>query len=140
VDETLPVAPYQVYDPERQQVLAHTYVIGWSRKASDGLVGKAKQDAETGSAAICQELAQGPAPAVAMVAEQRQAIRRLVEERSVHLITKAEISLLEQAEKQIAVKQGWDDFKFDSNEAMIKAIERQKASLECAVSSSERGD
>jgi len=137
VDGTAPVAPYQVYDPEHQHVLAHTYVIGWSRKASDGLVGKAKQDAEIGSTAICQALAQEPAPAVDTLVDRRQAIRRLVEERSVHLVTKTEITLLEQAEKQIAAKQGWDDFKFDSNEVMFKAIERQKTASGCGVPSSE---
>lgn len=130
VDETRsPVAPYQVYDPEHQQTLEHTYVVGWSRKASDGLVGKAKQDAETGSEAIYKELAHVPVSDVSVVEARRQAIRRLVEERSAYLVTKEAVALLEQAEKLVADEKGLDEFKFDTNEAMITAIERQKAQI-----------
>ncbi len=57
-------AAYQVYDPVHQKVLERTYVVGWSRKASDGLVGKAKQDAELGIEAVLHDLATVPAPAV----------------------------------------------------------------------------
>ena len=43
---------YQVYDPATEQRLTDTFVIGWSRQASDGLVGKAKQDGERGVAVV----------------------------------------------------------------------------------------
>ena len=36
---------YQVYDPETEKS-APMFVIGWSRQASDGVVGRAKQDGE----------------------------------------------------------------------------------------------
>src|SRR6266540_63623 len=55
-------AAYQVYDPVHHKVLDNTYVIGWSRKASEGLVGKAKQDAEIGVETVLQALATVPAP------------------------------------------------------------------------------
>ena len=41
-------AAYQPYDPEAKKVLEGIYVAGWSRNASVGLVGVAKQDAERG--------------------------------------------------------------------------------------------
>jgi ferredoxin/flavodoxin---NADP+ reductase len=122
-------AAYRVYDPVRQKVLAHTYVVGWSRKASDGLVGKAKQDAELGIETVLQDLAAVPAPDAAKVTERRQAIRRLVEERCTYPITKDEVALLEEAERQIAAQAQVEEYKFDSNAAMLEAINSRKASV-----------
>src|SRR5262249_20430408 len=116
------MAAYQVYDPVHQTILENTYVVGWSRKASDGLVGKAKQDAEIGAEAVLRALAHTPAPDAATVVERRQVIRRLVEERCAYLITQDEVALLEAAEQQRAMEAQLQDYKFDSNEAMIKAI------------------
>jgi hypothetical protein len=109
--------------------LEHTYVVGWSRKASDGLVGKAKQDAELGIETVLQDLAAVPIPEAAKVAERRQAIRRLVEERCTYPITKAEVTLLEEAERQRAAQAQVEEYKFDSNTAMLEAINSRKASV-----------
>ena len=122
-------AAYQVYDPGHQKVLEHIYVVGWSRKASEGLVGKAKQDAELGVEAVLQDLATMPAPDAAKVAEQRQAIRRLVEERCPYPITKDEVALLEEAERRIAAQAQVEEYKFDSNVAMLEAIHSHKAGV-----------
>jgi ferredoxin--NADP+ reductase len=124
-----PGAAYQVYDPVHQKALEHTYVVGWSRKASDGLVGKAKQDAEVGVEAVLQDLAAMPAPEAAEVAERRQAIRRLVEERCTYPITQDEIALLEEVERQRAAQAQVEEYKFDSNAAMLEAINSRKASV-----------
>jgi ferredoxin--NADP+ reductase len=120
-------AAYQVYDPVHQKILERTYVVGWSRKASDGLVGKAKQDAEIGSDAVLQDLATVPAPAASAVAERRQAIRRVVEERCTYPITQDEVALLEEAEQQAAARAQVEEYKFDSNAAMLAAIDSRKA-------------
>jgi ferredoxin--NADP+ reductase len=122
-------AAYQVYDPVHQQVLEHTYVVGWSRNASDGLVGKAKQDAELGVETVLQDLASIPAPDAATVAERRQAIRRLVEERCTYPITRDEVALLEEAEQQRAAQAKVEEYKFDSNAAMLEAINSRKAGV-----------
>ena len=103
--------------------------MGWSRKASDGLVGKAKQDAELGVEAVLQDLTAMPAPDAVEVAERRQAIRRLVEERCTYPITKDEVTLLEEAERQIAAQAQVEEYKFDSNIGMLKAIDSQKAGV-----------
>src|SRR5581483_10114176 len=39
---------YQVFDPQTGEVVTGAFVIGWSRLASDGLVGKARQDGQRG--------------------------------------------------------------------------------------------
>jgi hypothetical protein len=104
-------------------------VVGWSRKASDGLVGKAKQDAELGVDSVLQDLAAMPAPDAAEVAARRQAIRRLVEERCTYPITPDEVALLEEAERQRATQAQVEEYKFDSNVAMLEAINSRKASV-----------
>ncbi|MGH9939062.1 MAG: FAD-dependent oxidoreductase, partial [Blastocatellia bacterium] len=43
---------YQVFDPETGRVCEGLFVIGWSRQASDGVVGRAKQDGERGMAVV----------------------------------------------------------------------------------------
>jgi ferredoxin--NADP+ reductase len=120
---------YQVYDPVRQRILDNVYVIGWSRKASDGLVGKAKQDAETGVAAILRALASVPAPDPATVAQRRQAVRGLLTERCATLVGKEEVAILEAVERQVAAETGREEFKFDSNEAMLRAIAGHRTSV-----------
>ncbi len=41
-------AAYEVFNPETGKVLDGVFVVGWARKASEGLVGKARFDAERG--------------------------------------------------------------------------------------------
>jgi ferredoxin--NADP+ reductase len=115
-------AAYQVYDPVQQQVLPNTYVVGWSRKASDGLVGKAKQDAEIGATVVLKTLASQAAADTATVAERRQAIRSLVQEHCAYLVTQTEVALLEAAEQRMAQEAGVEEYKFDANETMLKVI------------------
>ncbi len=104
-------------------------MVGWSRKASDGLVGKAKQDAELGVETVLQDLAAMPAPDGVEVAERRQSILRLVEERCTYPITRDEVTLLEEAERQLAEQAQVEEYKFDSNAAMLEAINSRKASV-----------
>ncbi len=42
-----PGAAYEVWDPESKRPLTGVFVVGWSRRASDGVVGRARLDAET---------------------------------------------------------------------------------------------
>lgn len=126
---TQPDAAYHVYDPAQQTAVAHTYVVGWSRKASDGLVGKARQDAERGVERVLQDLATVPAPPVEVVAARRQAIQRLVQERCPDVVTAADVALLADAEQQMATQADLLDYKFDTNAAMLSAIHRQKAAI-----------
>jgi ferredoxin--NADP+ reductase len=120
-------AAYQVYDPVHQKVLDNIFVVGWARKASDGLVGKAKQDAELGTDTVLRALAATPGLNASAVAERRQTVRHLVQERCPYLITQDEVALLEEAEQHRAQEAHLPEYKFDSNEAMLKAINGQQA-------------
>jgi hypothetical protein len=52
-----------------------------------------------------------------------------VEERCTYPITKDEVTLLEEAERQIAAQAQVEEYKFDSNTGMLKAIDSQKAGV-----------
>ncbi|MGH9571574.1 MAG: FAD-dependent oxidoreductase, partial [Candidatus Angelobacter sp.] len=49
-------AAYELYDPHRGIVMEGMYAVGWARKASDGLVGIARHDAEVGALHVLKYL------------------------------------------------------------------------------------
>src|SRR5947209_17045659 len=56
-DQTDPKrAAYELFDPQSGKVLEGMYAVGWARKASDGLVGIARHDAEVGAVHVLEYL------------------------------------------------------------------------------------
>src|SRR5262249_41049984 len=51
---------YEVFDPQTGKVLDGIYVLGWARKASEGLVGIARHDGEVGAAHVLKFLESVP--------------------------------------------------------------------------------
>lgn len=114
---------YQVYDPESGQILRGTFVIGWSRKASDGLVGKAKQDGEKGIVAVNHYL-ESVAPGSAQNAEEKvTAFLETIRHRHVRCVTWEEIRKLEEIERKIAQERGLEFFKYETDAEMLRAID-----------------
>lgn len=93
------------------------FVGGWSRKASEGLVGYARRDGTNAARAVLQYLqAQAPGGASAeAVAERMKGLRKPV-------IYKDDLKRLEAAEAEEAKKRGLEFFKFASNEEMLQAM------------------
>jgi ferredoxin--NADP+ reductase len=93
------------------------FVGGWSRKASDGLVGYARKDGTNASKAVWQYLQTLPPiePNVNAVAEKVQGLDKPI-------VTKEDIKRLEAAETEEAKKRGLEEFKFDNNEDMLNAM------------------
>jgi ferredoxin--NADP+ reductase len=113
---------YQVYDLQAGARIADTFVIGWSRQASDGLVGKAKQDGERGVAVINRYLEKA-APGSAENAEGKlSALRQLLAERGVRTVNFADVQKLESVEKQEAASRGLEFYKFSANDEMLRVI------------------
>ena len=122
--EAAPEAPrYMVYDPEREEPLYGTFVIGWARVASDGLVGKARADAETGCEEIMAYLRGELGPALQETPTSIEAVNanlaRLFEERGVNAVDLEGIGRIEAAEASEASERGLPEFKFHSNAAML---------------------
>lgn len=93
------------------------FVGGWSRKASEGLVGYARRDGINASKAVLQYLQNKPPSnaSAEAVAEKMKALHKPV-------IMKDDIKRLEAVEAEEAKKRGLEEFKFASNEEMLQAM------------------
>ena len=93
------------------------FVAGWSRKASDGLVGYARKDGVNGAHALLSYLEGLP---------KISSVDGVVEAKLVSLskpIVTGDAALhLYQIEKEEAEKRGVDEFKFDDNDEMLAAL------------------
>lgn len=93
------------------------FVGGWSRTASNGLVGYARKDGINAAKAVLQYL-QSKTPAIVnaeAVAEKMKSLHKPV-------ITKDDIKRLEVVEAEEAKKRGLEEFKYASNEEMLQAM------------------
>jgi ferredoxin--NADP+ reductase len=116
-------ASYEVFDPRNGKLVEGTYVVGWARKASEGLVGIARHDAEVGAVHVLKYLESVPEKAAA----SPQEIFRRLENKNLQLVTKADLELLGRAEEKEALERGMPWFKFADDEVMLATIEEERA-------------
>ena len=114
---------YEVFDPENGKVLEGVFVVGWARKASEGLVGKARFDSERGIDHVLkyiEKAEKNPSqPTVEILNELRaKGLEPVTTEDVIHLI---------QIEATQAQSLGLQEFKFSTNEEMMRAIEAKVA-------------
>ena len=120
-------AQYQPYNPETKQALENIYVIGWSRNASVGLVGVAKQDAERGMKVVNQYLASKEGFEPQVVQQKIEAVLDKLEEKKVSFVTKADVAVLEAKEKEEAKKRNTWEYKYSSDDEMLEIIAAPRA-------------
>jgi ferredoxin/flavodoxin---NADP+ reductase len=123
----LNLAAYQPYDPETKEVLDGIFVAGWSRNASVGLVGVAKQDAERGMKVVNEYLAHKEGLSSGDMEAKIEALIDLVTKKGVTIVTKEDIELLESAEQEEARARKTWDFKYTSDDKMLEVIAARKA-------------
>jgi ferredoxin--NADP+ reductase len=116
------VAAYEVFDPTGGRVLDGHFVVGWARKASEGLVGKARYDAEQGCNFVLPYL-EGASQKATPTADR---IIRELSKRNLRVASAEEIHLLARAEQARAQATRRPVFKFASNDEMLKAIEEER--------------
>lgn len=116
-------AAYEVYDPQKGHVVAGSYVVGWARKASVGLVGVARFDAEQGAAHVNTYLETAPDGSGASVAD----IRSQFAQSGLETISKEELGFLARAEERQAQERGLPSFKFADDAKMLASIEEEKS-------------
>ena len=121
---TEPGANYEVFDPEQAKCMPGVYVVGWARKASEGLVGIARHDGETGAARVLQYLAELKAPPRSANPEE---IARFLERKGVEAVSKSDLALLGAVEEREAKARGLTYFKYSDDAGMLSAIEEEKA-------------
>lgn len=115
-------AQYQPYNPETKQALENIYVIGWSRNASVGLVGVAKQDAERGMRVVNEYLASKEGFEPQVVQQKIEAVLDKLEEKKVSFVTKEDIAVLDAKEKEEAKKRNTWEYKYSSDDEMLEVI------------------
>ena len=120
-------AAYQPYDPETKRVLDGIFVAGWSRNASVGLVGVAKQDAERGMKVVNEYLSSKEGLPSGEMEARIEALIEGLKKKGVSVVTKEDIELLESAEHEEARARKTWDFKYTSDEKMLEVIAARKA-------------
>ena len=108
---------YEAFDPKTNSSIPDVFVGGWSRQASEGLVGIARKDGINAAKAVEQFLQtiQPVTPNLKGIADKMKSLPGPV-------ITKDEIKKLETVEEAEAQKRGVEEFKFATNEEMLQAI------------------
>lgn len=117
-------AKYQVFDPQNAEPREGVFVIGWSRSASEGVVGKARLDGERGAAVVNRFLARRPPLSCREIYQVRIGpIYRRLREQKVPVVHKGLWRMLEKVEQEEARKRGLPEFKFGRNEEMLQVLE-----------------
>jgi ferredoxin/flavodoxin---NADP+ reductase len=117
-----PGGAYQVWDPVAQRPMDDVYVVGWARRASDGVVGRARLDAETGIKHVVSQLAlKAPRPGVE--AERVvAAVTDTLKARGVPAVPYTDVARIEVVERERAKQLGVEEFKFASNREMLEVL------------------
>jgi len=108
---------YEAFDPQTGQPIQGVFVGGWSRKASDGLVGYARKDGINAARAVWQSL-QTRQPDSGALEAVTQKVKRLPKP----VVSKDDIARLEAIEAAEAQTRGLEEFKFAANEEMLAAM------------------
>ena len=109
---------YEAYDRKAQKAIEGIFVAGWSREASKGLVGVARRDGTMAAHAILQYLDTMPAGADS----QLERFQERICVNGCFAITNEELAKLEAVEQMRAQHLGVEEFKFATNQEMLKAI------------------
>jgi ferredoxin/flavodoxin---NADP+ reductase len=115
-------AAYELFDPQGGKVLDGMYAVGWARKASDGLVGIARHDAEVGAVHVLKYLETARESNISVAQ-----VQSFLERKGLQVVSKADLECLARAEEKQAQKSGVAWFKFAEDNAMLAAIETEKA-------------
>lgn len=108
---------FEAFNPQTGKPIEGIFVGGWSRKASDGLVGYARKDGINAAKAVWGYL-QTMQPASSHLSSVAQKIKELRKP----VVTKEDIQRLEIVEAEEAQKRGLEEYKFSSNEEMLAVM------------------
>ncbi len=109
---------YELCDHASGCALEGTFVAGWSRKASTGLVGIARKDGINGAKVVTTYL-QTLQPMTSLPMDEiHQKLSRIPKP----LVTRGNLVRLEATETSEAISRGLEEYKFDTNEEMLDAV------------------
>lgn len=113
---------YQVWDPAAARPLEGVYVVGWARRASDGVVGRARLDAETGVKQILAAVAERPPRPAAEAERVIAGVADLLKTRGAAVVPYADVVKIEAAERARAEAAGVEEMKFATNREMLDVV------------------
>jgi ferredoxin--NADP+ reductase len=115
---------YEVYDPDAEAPMAGVFVAGWARQASTGQVGLARKDGRLCAEAVLQYIADvAEAGDIGQRPRPTEALRVRLEALDKPVVTKEDWQRLEEIEAREAERRGLETFKFETNEAMLHALD-----------------
>ncbi len=117
---------YMVYDPVTEEPMWGVFVVGWARKASDGLVGKARADAVQGCDEILSylkgEFPEGPSRDRSIEELLKELEERFLS-RELRVVDYDEIAALTRMEEVEAQRLGVPEFKFGSQAEILRQLD-----------------
>jgi ferredoxin--NADP+ reductase len=119
-----PAAAYQVWDPETGQPLAGTFVVGWARRASDGVVGRARLDAETGIKHVLAWLQSRPKRSAADASLVVASLRDALAKAGAAPVAFEDVQRIEAEERARAAEARVEEMKFKSDVEMLSLLQR----------------
>jgi ferredoxin/flavodoxin---NADP+ reductase len=121
---------YEMWDPRIAKSLDGTYVAGWARRASTGLVGIARHDGENAAGKVIEYLKIVPDKGPLHAFE----VEAMLEGKDLHPVNKSDLLTLARVEEREARARNLVSFKYSENSEMLNAITREKAASAAKVS------
>jgi ferredoxin/flavodoxin---NADP+ reductase len=119
-------ALFQAYDETTGKVIDGVFLAGWARKASEGLVGIAKRDGDWCAEVVNRYLSTKMPGSHSDIKVVRDKLASLLKAHKSHPVDLEGLRILESSEKTHWGEDCIGEFKFTSNQEMLKLIERGK--------------
>ncbi|MFU8826831.1 MAG: FAD-dependent oxidoreductase [Brevefilum sp.] len=111
---------YEVYNPDLCAHCEDVFVSGWARKASEGIVGLARKDAERGARAVLSYMETIEPISTSAIQSALDRLPNLAK----RVVDKKGLAVLWAAEVEKAAEMGLPAFKFKTNAEMLGVIEK----------------
>jgi ferredoxin--NADP+ reductase len=111
---------YEAFDLDAETPIKKIFLAGWARQASHGLVGVARKDGENAAQAVLKYLdTQSPIP---NLVNSYKNFTGWLQTHIQHMVTKEDLCKLQVVEQEEMQARGVEDFKFATNEDMMRAM------------------
>jgi ferredoxin--NADP+ reductase len=120
---------YEMWDPQTAKALDGTYVAGWARRASTGLVGIARHDGENAAGKVIEYLKTEPEKGSLHAFE----VEALLESKGLQPVNKSDLLALARVEEREARARNLVSFKYSDNSEMLNAIAQEKAAANVSL-------
>jgi len=111
---------YEAFDPDADAPIKAVFLAGWARQASTGLVGVARKDGENAAKAVLQYLdTLSPLP---HLEKKYNNFTSWLKTNFQQIVTKEDLLKLQAAEQEEIQARGVEDFKYSTNEDMLRIM------------------